>query len=145
MQEARKNSGLDVADRIALRYLAAEADTAEALGVHAALIADEVLATDFAAGRGRTGPTQRRSPTRAWALTFWLRKALTLPPGAAAGIAGGLSCVRAGAPRRRAPFGSAFEPPRSQAAPWPGADSTSRAEAMPGQTTGQGAPARARR
>ncbi len=50
IQEARKNSGLDVADRIALRYVADDPQTAEALVEHATLIADEVLATDFAAG-----------------------------------------------------------------------------------------------
>lgn len=50
VQEARKNSGLDVADRIALRWAAADAELAEALAEHARLVADEVLATDFASG-----------------------------------------------------------------------------------------------
>ncbi|QMU68574.1 isoleucine--tRNA ligase [Streptacidiphilus sp. P02-A3a] len=74
VQEARKNSGLDVADRIALRYLAAEADTAEALGVHAALIADEVLATDFASGEADWAEAAPFTD-EALGLTFWLRKA----------------------------------------------------------------------
>jgi len=74
VQEARKNSGLDVADRIALRYLAADTDTAEALGVHAALIADEVLATDFASGEADWAEAVPFTD-EALGLTFWLRKA----------------------------------------------------------------------
>ncbi|MDT0417360.1 isoleucine--tRNA ligase [Streptomyces sp. DSM 41982] len=50
VQEARKNSGLDVADRIALRWTTQDPALAEALREHAALIADEVLATDYAEG-----------------------------------------------------------------------------------------------
>ncbi|MFF5717165.1 isoleucine--tRNA ligase [Streptomyces buecherae] len=50
IQEARKNSGLDVADRIAVRWSASNQETAEAVAEHTALIADEVLGTDFAEG-----------------------------------------------------------------------------------------------
>ncbi|GAA4208640.1 isoleucine--tRNA ligase [Actinocatenispora rupis] len=50
IQEARKSAGLDVADRIALRWEATDPDTAAALSEHAALVADEVLAVDFARG-----------------------------------------------------------------------------------------------
>ncbi|MFD5752628.1 isoleucine--tRNA ligase [Streptomyces sp. NPDC127033] len=50
IQEARKNSGLDVADRIAVRWTATDDATTEALTAHTPLIADEVLATDFAPG-----------------------------------------------------------------------------------------------
>ncbi|MCM2428981.1 isoleucine--tRNA ligase [Streptomyces sp. RKAG337] len=50
IQEARKNSGLDVADRIAVRWQSASDDLTTALTEHATLIADEVLATDFAQG-----------------------------------------------------------------------------------------------
>ncbi|MEU1664098.1 isoleucine--tRNA ligase [Streptomyces sparsogenes] len=52
IQEARKNSGLDVADRIALRWRSADEEVRTALTDHAALIADEVLATDFASADG---------------------------------------------------------------------------------------------
>ncbi|MFI9234708.1 isoleucine--tRNA ligase [Streptomyces sp. NPDC053079] len=52
IQEARKNSGLDVADRIALRWTSTDEETVTALTEHASLIADEVLATDFAGGEG---------------------------------------------------------------------------------------------
>lgn len=50
IQEARKNSGLDVADRIVLRWRATSEETAEAIAEHGPLVAEEVLATDFAAG-----------------------------------------------------------------------------------------------
>ncbi|MYT27849.1 MULTISPECIES: isoleucine--tRNA ligase [unclassified Streptomyces] len=74
IQEARKNSGLDVADRIALRWAAADDDVRTALADHATLIADEVLATDFAAGEpdGSYGPA---FTDEALSLTFHLRKA----------------------------------------------------------------------
>lgn len=50
IQEARKNSGLDVADRIAVRWTSTSPATVEALAEHAPLIADEVLALDYAEG-----------------------------------------------------------------------------------------------
>ncbi|GAA3043871.1 isoleucine--tRNA ligase [Kitasatospora albolonga] len=50
IQEARKNSGLDVADRIVLRWRATDEATVEAIAEHGHLVAEEVLATDFAAG-----------------------------------------------------------------------------------------------
>jgi isoleucyl-tRNA synthetase len=74
IQEARKNSGLDVADRIALRWTATDAATIAALSEHAELIADEVLATDFAQGEADDtygDPFADESLT----LTFRLRKA----------------------------------------------------------------------
>jgi isoleucyl-tRNA synthetase len=49
VQEARKTSGLQVTDRIALLW-AADGEVAEALREHADLVADEVLATSFAEG-----------------------------------------------------------------------------------------------
>ncbi|WP_431959949.1 isoleucine--tRNA ligase [Actinacidiphila sp. bgisy160] len=73
VQEARKNSGLDVADRIALRWAAADAELAEALAEHARLVADEVLATDFSSG----APEEGYGPAftdEALGLTFHLRK-----------------------------------------------------------------------
>ena len=47
VQEARKNSGLDVADRISLDWHAADPDTAQALREHADLVSAEVLATGY--------------------------------------------------------------------------------------------------
>jgi isoleucyl-tRNA synthetase len=48
IQEARKSAGLDVADRIALRWRAAKPETAEALRTHGEAIAQDVLAVEFA-------------------------------------------------------------------------------------------------
>ena len=74
IQEARKNSGLDVADRIALRWTSTEPAVVTALSEHATLIADEVLATDFAQGEADDtyGETFTDEPL---ALAFRLRKA----------------------------------------------------------------------
>ncbi|MFE2447905.1 isoleucine--tRNA ligase [Streptomyces sp. NPDC021218] len=74
IQEARKNSGLDVADRIALRWETADEELRQALTDHAGLIADEVLATDFAAGEADAayGAPFEDAPL---GLTFRLRKA----------------------------------------------------------------------
>ncbi|MGP3942144.1 isoleucine--tRNA ligase [Streptomyces sp. 6N106] len=74
IQEARKNSGLDVADRIALRWETADEELRQALTDHAGLIADEVLATDFATGEADAayGTPFEDAPL---GLTFRLRKA----------------------------------------------------------------------
>jgi isoleucyl-tRNA synthetase len=73
VQEARKNSGLDVADRIAVRWTTQRADLAEALRTHAPLISEEVLAVDFAEGAPAEGfgPAFRDEPL---SLAFHLRK-----------------------------------------------------------------------
>ncbi|WP_052442685.1 isoleucine--tRNA ligase [Streptacidiphilus neutrinimicus] len=73
VQEARKNSGLEVSDRIVLRYVAATDETAEALAAHGALLADEVLATDFASGEPDWADAAPFAD-EALGLTFWLRK-----------------------------------------------------------------------
>jgi isoleucyl-tRNA synthetase len=49
VQEARKNSGFDVSDRISLVWRAG-GETAEALHENAALVAEEVLATEMREG-----------------------------------------------------------------------------------------------
>ena len=62
IQEARKTSGLDVADRISLRWHATRPETREALTAHGPAVAAEVLAVEFAehgvdaADAGRTSP-----------------------------------------------------------------------------------------
>jgi isoleucyl-tRNA synthetase len=48
IQEARKSAGLDVADRITLRWQAGKPETAEALRAHGDAIAQDVLAVEFA-------------------------------------------------------------------------------------------------
>jgi len=52
IQEARKASGLDVSDRIVLRWSTADADLAAALGEHGEAVAAEVLAVSFERGAG---------------------------------------------------------------------------------------------
>ncbi|MGH3197866.1 MAG: isoleucine--tRNA ligase [Streptosporangiaceae bacterium] len=47
VQEARKGDGLDVTDRISLRWSASDPDLAAALTEHASLIAGEVLAVEY--------------------------------------------------------------------------------------------------
>ena len=70
IQEARKSSGLDVTDRIELRWSATSAEVAEALREHGAAVADEVLATSFA--EGAVGADGRADEELG--LTFALRK-----------------------------------------------------------------------
>ena len=72
IQEARKSTGLDVSDRIELRYEAA-GDLAAALAEHGDLVADEVLATAFGPGEPAWETPAHRDP--GLALTFWLRRA----------------------------------------------------------------------
>jgi isoleucyl-tRNA synthetase len=74
IQEARKASGLEVTDRIALRWAATSPETASALREHAAVIADEVLASDLAEGFPEWAEPQPFTDDTL-ALTFWLRKA----------------------------------------------------------------------
>ncbi|MGE6840793.1 isoleucine--tRNA ligase [Streptomyces niveus] len=73
IQEARKNSGLDVADRIAVRWSSTTPETNSALSTHASLISDEVLAVDFtpAAPDATFGPA---FTDEGLSLTFHLRK-----------------------------------------------------------------------
>jgi len=55
VQDARKNNGLHVSDRIQLWWRAADPELAEALTEHASLIASEVLAVEFGAGAPEPG------------------------------------------------------------------------------------------
>jgi isoleucyl-tRNA synthetase len=72
IQEARKSTGLDVADRITLGYATDDEETALALTEHAALVADEVLAVSFAAGAPAEGvPT---FTDESLGLRFWLQR-----------------------------------------------------------------------
>ncbi|MEE1928769.1 isoleucine--tRNA ligase [Streptomyces sp. TRM 70351] len=74
IQEARKNSGLDVADRIVLRWESGDAETAAALTGHASLIAAEVLADEVSAGPA-DGTFGAPFTDDALGLAFRLRKA----------------------------------------------------------------------
>jgi isoleucyl-tRNA synthetase len=74
IQEARKSSGLQVSDRISVRWDAASAETADALTEHAALVADEVLAVDFAHGTGDGNGYGEPFTDDGLGLTFRLRR-----------------------------------------------------------------------
>ena len=83
VQDARKSDGLDVSDRIWLRWGTDDAELAEALTDHGALISAEVLAVDY----GPLPPQAEQGPAhdapaaaRGHAddhlgLTFWIRRA----------------------------------------------------------------------
>ncbi|MFG1892343.1 isoleucine--tRNA ligase [Micromonospora sp. NPDC049051] len=73
IQEARKASGLEVTDRIALRYTTTREETALALAEHRDLVADEVLASDCAEGEP-SWPDPRPFTDESAGLTFWLRR-----------------------------------------------------------------------
>ena len=72
LQEARKNAGLEVSDRIALWWSAADPDTATALREHEAFVADEVLAVEIHEGEPNgAGPALTRGDAEVVGLTFW--------------------------------------------------------------------------
>lgn len=73
VQEARKNSGFDVADRIALRWRSDDREVVTALTDHAALIANEVLAEELI-GQDPDGSFGDPFEDETLALTFWLRR-----------------------------------------------------------------------
>ena len=52
LQQARKDAGLDISDRIAVTWDSADSELAAALELHATTIAGEVLATRFGRGSG---------------------------------------------------------------------------------------------
>jgi isoleucyl-tRNA synthetase len=73
LQDARKRAGLDISDRIELWWRADQPDVAEALRESATVVAEEVLATTFAAG---PPPVQIADQHNAeLGLTYWLRVA----------------------------------------------------------------------
>ncbi|MFG3690288.1 isoleucine--tRNA ligase [Micromonospora sp. NPDC047740] len=73
IQEARKTSGLEVSDRIELRYAAAQNDVAAALDEHRDMVADEVLAVRFGPGEPDWAATPHQDADLG--LRFWLRRA----------------------------------------------------------------------
>ncbi len=80
--DARKNDGLEVTDRIWLRWSADDPEVAAALAEHAGFIAGEVLAVDYGPadlGAGSAGPGAEAQAARehveaGLGLTFWLRR-----------------------------------------------------------------------
>jgi len=81
IQEARKNDGLHVSDRITVRWETPDPELAAALTEHGALIAAETLADDFGPGSAASSPTDGSGHTAHQhtdadlGLTFWLARA----------------------------------------------------------------------
>jgi isoleucyl-tRNA synthetase len=75
IQEARKSDGLALTDRVMLRWSTADPELADALAEHGQLIADEVLAADFAQlRRGAADAGGIRHSSEELGLTFWLQR-----------------------------------------------------------------------
>ncbi len=72
VQEARKNDGLEVTDRIWLRWATDDPDLVMALTEHAGLIAGEVLAVDYGPGTGAAARAAWEHVEDDLGLTFWL-------------------------------------------------------------------------
>jgi isoleucyl-tRNA synthetase len=80
VQEARKNDGLEVSDRISLRWSTADPELAAALTEHGAMISAEVLAVDYGPRPGGgTDPSAIEHVEADLGLVFWLRRADTAP------------------------------------------------------------------
>jgi isoleucyl-tRNA synthetase len=75
VQDARKNDGLEVTDRIWLRWSSDDPEVAAALTEYAGLIADEVLAVDAGPGAGPAAPAAWEHVEGDLGLTFWLGRA----------------------------------------------------------------------
>ena len=75
IQEARKNSGLRVSDRITLRWSAADPSVAVALAAHRDLIAGEVLATSFESAQGPAGDGWHAHADERLGLRLWFSAA----------------------------------------------------------------------
>jgi isoleucyl-tRNA synthetase len=76
VQDARKADGLDISDRITLRWDAANPELTTALAEHGQLIAGEVLATEFCSGAPGPGePTGAEHSDADLGLTFWIGRA----------------------------------------------------------------------
>jgi len=75
VQDARKGDGLDVSDRISLRWSTADPELAAALTEHGPMISAEVLAVDYGAGPGeRAEPGAQEHVDPDLGLVFWLRR-----------------------------------------------------------------------
>ncbi len=76
LQEARKNAGLDVSDRIEV-WLSADGDLAETLDTHADEVAREILATTLHRTEPGSADTLTSGEDAELGLRYWLTKAAT--------------------------------------------------------------------
>jgi isoleucyl-tRNA synthetase len=76
VQDARKGDGLDVSDRIWLRWSTGDPELAAAMTEHGALISAEVLAVDYGPGTpDGADPVTREHDDPDLGLVFWIRRA----------------------------------------------------------------------
>jgi len=76
VQDARKNDGLEVSDRISLRWSTADPELAAALTEHGTMISNEVLAVDYGPRPGDgTDQSAREHVEADLGLVFWIRRA----------------------------------------------------------------------
>jgi len=75
IQDARKADGLEVTDRIWLRWATADPQLAAALAEHEATISAEVLATDYGPADDAAGADGEQHTDAGLGLTFWIRRA----------------------------------------------------------------------
>jgi isoleucyl-tRNA synthetase len=76
VQDARKNDGLDVSDRISLHWSTADPELAAALTEHGAMISSEVLAVDYGPRPDQgTDPNATEHVEPDLGLVFWIRRA----------------------------------------------------------------------
>ncbi|MGD0602140.1 MAG: isoleucine--tRNA ligase [Streptosporangiaceae bacterium] len=75
VQEARKADGLEITDRISLRWSADDPELTAALTEHARLIAGEVLAVEYGPGPGGPGGPGTEHAEPDLGLRFWLSPA----------------------------------------------------------------------
>ncbi len=74
IQQARKDSGLDITDRISLRWQAT-GETADAIAEHQTLISDEVLAVKVDTGPGTAAEKAFAHHEDQLDIEFWIAKA----------------------------------------------------------------------
>jgi isoleucyl-tRNA synthetase len=77
IQQARKDTGLEITDRIEVWWHATN-ETGEAVREHHAAIAEEILAVEFAEGEGPDSLASHHDPQSG--LTFWLQRTAKINP-----------------------------------------------------------------
>ncbi|MDX6283720.1 MAG: isoleucyl-tRNA synthetase, partial [Kribbellaceae bacterium] len=75
LQEARKNSGLEVSDRIVVWLTSTDSELSDALGKHADEISREVLATSLTQSAPPATESLTTGSDDELGLTYWLTKA----------------------------------------------------------------------
>jgi isoleucyl-tRNA synthetase len=75
VQDARKQDGLDVSDRISMQWATADPDLAAALTEHGAMISAEILAVEYGAAPAGDLARGAEHDDAGLGLSFWIRRA----------------------------------------------------------------------